>query len=293
MSPLISLLVIVGTIGSLIGFFLLLHLNRRIKNPGEPTGHRYDGIEELDNPLPAWWYWWFVLTIIFAFGYLIYYPGLGNFQGLGGWSQVSALEQSQAEANQKFGPLYAQYRDVPLDKLVDDPAAMKMGRRMFNSNCSVCHGARGTGSYGFPDLSDEEWIWGSDNEDIETTIAHGRQAAMLAWKDILGVEGVNEVTEHVMKLAGREVDEDRATRGSVHFALYCVACHGADAKGQKLFGAPDLTNKIWLYGGSKGRIAHTIMHGRNGLMPPFAERLGSDKVHILAGYVKSLSSVDD
>lgn len=289
MSTLFSLIVIVGTLGSLIAFFLLLHLNRTISNPGETTGHNYDGIEEYDNPLPAWWYWWFVLTIVFGVGYLIYYPGLGNFTGLGNWTQISQLEASQREADEKFGPIYAQYRDVPLHDLTQVPAAMKMGRRIFASNCTVCHGADGKGSFGFPDLTDEEWIWGKDDADIKTTIAHGRNAVMMPWEPTIGEEGVKEVTEYVLQLAGREVDATLAEKGTATYNLYCIACHGSEGKGQKVFGAPDLTNEIWLYGNSRDQIAHVIRRGRNGVMPAFSDRLGDDKVHILAGYVKSLS----
>ncbi len=290
MSTGFSLIVIAGTVVSLIAFFLLLHLNRKISNPGETTGHDYDGIQELDNPLPAWWYWWFILTIVFAVGYLIYYPGLGNFKGVGGWSQVSELEKNQQLADERFGPLYAQYRDLSLDELVQTPAAVKMGRRIFASDCSVCHGAKGEGSFGFPNLADEEWMWGFEDADIEVTIAGGRNAVMMPWEDIIGLDDVNEVTEYVLQLAGREVDEELASLGATHFGMYCIACHGADGKGQKFFGAPDLTNEIWLYGNSRARIEHVIKRGRNGVMPGFEGRLGSDKVHILAGYVKSLSA---
>ena len=289
MSTGFSLLVIIGTIGSLIGFFLLLQLNTTIENPGKTTGHNYDGIEEIDNPLPAWWYWWFILTIVFGAGYLIYYPGLGNFAGIGNWTQVSQLEESQWKADQKYGPLYAKYRELSLDELGEDPAALNMGRRIFASNCTVCHGARGEGSFGFPNLTDSEWMWGSTDDDIRNTISHGRNAVMMPWGPVIGDEGVEEVTEYVLQLAGREVDEELAAKGQVHFSTFCVACHGPDARGQKIFGAPDLTNEIWLYGNSRARISHVIRHGRNGVMPAFEERLGADKVHILAGYVKSLS----
>jgi cytochrome c oxidase cbb3-type subunit 3 len=289
MSTGFSLFVIAGTVISLVGFFLLLHMNRSIEKPGQTTGHNYDGIEEFDNPLPAWWYWWFVLTIVFGIGYLIYYPGLGNFAGIGNWTQISQLEESQAIADKKYGPLYAQYRDSSLDELIADPAAVNMGRRIFASNCTVCHGARGEGSFGFPNLTDSEWIWGNADEDIENSIAHGRNAIMMPWGPTIGEDGVEEVTEYVMQLAGREVDDALAAKGQARFNMFCVACHGTDGKGQKLFGAPDLTNEIWLYGNSKARIAHVIRHGRNGVMPAFKDRLGSDKVHILSGYVKSLS----
>lgn len=290
MSTGFSIFVIAGTILSMIGFFLLLHLNRSTSTPGQTTGHEYDGIEEFDNPLPAWWYWWFVLTIIFGAAYLVYYPGLGNYQGLGNWSQVSQLEESQQLADEKYGPLYAQYQDKTLDELMADPAALKMGGRIFASNCTVCHGAKGQGSFGFPDLTDSEWLWGNDDADIEATILHGRKAMMMPWEPTIGVEGVAEVTEYVLKLAGREVDEEIATKGETRFNMFCVACHGPEGKGQKMFGAPNLANEIWLYGNSRSRITHVIAKGRNGIMPAFEQRLGKDKVHILAGYVKSFSA---
>lgn len=290
MSTGFSTFVIVGTIVSLIGFFLLLHLNRTISKPGQTTGHDFDGIEEYDNPLPAWWYWWFILTIIYSVGYLIYYPGLGNFPGLGNWTQVSQLEEAQAVADAKYGPIYAKYRDMSLDEVAADPAAMNMGARIFASNCTVCHGADARGSYGFPNLTDSEWQWGNKDEDIKATLLNGRVAMMIPYLPILGEEGLDEVVEYVTKLADREVDEPLASKGQQHFNMYCAACHGPDGKGQKIFGAPNLTNEIWLYGGERSRIAHGIRHGRNGIMPAFKERLGEDKIHILAAYVKNLSA---
>jgi len=285
-----SIFVMLGTILSMVGFFLLLYMNRKIENPGETTGHNYDGIEEYDNPLPAWWYWWFILTIVYGAGYLLYYPGLGNYKGISSWSSVGALEQDQVLADAKYGPIYAQYRDYTLDELAATPAAVKMGQRIYASNCAVCHGADGKGSFGFPNLTDEEWLWGNSDEDIHTTILGGRNAFMSSWQGVLGDDGVNEVTEYVLQLAGREVDEELAGKGATHFGLFCVACHGPEGKGNKLFGAPNLTNEIWLYGNSRLRIEHVIKHGRNGVMPAFEQRLGKDKVHIVAGYVRSLSN---
>ncbi len=290
MSTGFSLFVTIGTIVSLIGFFLLLFLNRNIDNPGQTTGHNYDGIEEFDNPLPAWWYWWFILTILFGVGYLIYYPGLGNFPGISGWSQVGELEAAQQVAEEKYGPIYAQYRDMPLDEMTQIPAAMKMGQRIFASNCTVCHGSQGEGSFGFPNLTDSEWQWGNEDEDILQTLRGGRNAIMMPWASTLGDEGVKEVTEYVVQMSGQDgVDEALAAKGANHFNMFCIACHGVDGKGQKIFGAPDLTNDIWLYGGSRSRIEHTLRHGRNGVMPAFAHRLGEDKVRIVSAYVKSLS----
>ncbi len=288
MSSAFSWFVILGTLGSLLIFFLILYLNRSTTNPGRTTGHSYDGIEEFDNPLPAWWFWGFVISILFGIGYLLYYPGLGNFTGLGGWSQVGALEADQNNADERYGPIFAQYAAVPIDELSQDSSAMRMGRRLFATNCAVCHGSAGTGSEGFPNLTDHEWLWGSDAEQIKTTISGGRTAMMPAWGAALQDQGVHEVAEYVMQLAGREVDSELATAGKARFDMFCVACHGPDGGGQPMLGAPALSNEVWLYGNSRLRIEDAIRNGRSGQMPAFAERLGADKVHILSAYVKSL-----
>lgn len=289
MSTAVSWFVTVGALGSLVVFFLLLWLNKNISRPGQTTGHSYDGIEEYDNPLPAWWFWGFILTIVFAFGYLIYYPGLGNFAGLGHWSSVGQLEQDQAMAKAKYGPIFAKYAAIPVDQLAKDPGAVKIGRRLFTTNCSQCHGATATGAFGFPNLTDSEWLWGGTGKDIETTISGGRNAAMPAWGPVLGKEGVEEVANYVMSLSGRKVDAALAKKGDKIFHTYCFTCHGSDGKGNTMFGAPNLTNEIWLYGNSKRQIIRTITGGRNGQMPSFKDKLGEDKVHILAAYIKSLS----
>lgn len=290
MSSLSSGFIIIGSLGSLLAFFLILYLNRSTRNPGRTTGHNYDGIEEYDNPLPAWWFWGFVITIVFGIGYLLYFPGLGNFAGFGGWSQVGALEASQDAADERYNPQFAQYLSVPVDELMHDAAAMRMGRRLFANNCAVCHGAAGTGSEGFPNLTDAEWHWGGSAEQIKTTIMQGRQAMMPAWGPALQDQGVTEVAEYVEQLAGREVDATLAAAGQERYAMFCAACHGPDGSGQPMMGAPGLNNEHWLYGNSRLRIEDIIRHGRNGQMPAFAERLGEEKVHILAAYVRSLST---
>ncbi|MGK0472680.1 MAG: cytochrome c oxidase cbb3-type subunit 3 [Candidatus Azotimanducaceae bacterium] len=292
MSPIVSFFVIAGTILSLIAFFLILQLNRSVGNSGETTGHNYDGIEEYDNPLPSWWYWMFILSIVFAVGYLVYYPGLGNWPGIGGWTSTGEYEKDNAVTEATYGPIFAQYRDLTLDQVAAHPGANKMGRRLFANNCAICHGAAGQGSYGFPNLTDKEWLWGDSDEAITHTLTNGRQAGMPAWGAALGEAGVAEVSEYVLQLAGRDVDETLAINGATHYQLYCVACHGVAGKGNTVFGAPDLTNEIWLYGNSRNRIQHIVRNGRNGKMPAFESKLGADRVHILAGYVRSLA-VDD
>lgn len=285
---LISLFIIVGTLGSLVAFFLILHLNRTIGQQGESTGHSYDGIEELDNPLPYWWYWMFILSIIFGIGYLAVYPGLGNFKGVLNWSAVAELTTDQDLAEQRYAPIFAAYRDIPLDEVMEHDEALNIGRRLFANNCAVCHGATAQGSVGFPNLIDAEWIWGGDDGVIEATILSGRNAAMPPWGLALGERGVTEVTEFVRLISGQEHDPSLAEQGRMRFSTICAACHGADGSGNAALGAPNLTNNIWLYGGSRQSIADTVNNGRNGMMPSFRDKLGEDQVHILAAYVKHL-----
>lgn len=288
MSAGFSWFVVIGTLGSLLTFFLILYMNRHTQNPGRTTGHSYDGIEEYDNPMPAWWFWGFVLTIIFGIAYLLYYPGLGNFSGFGGWTQIGELNADQRDADERYGPIFAQYGAVPVDELVDNIAAMRMGRRLYATNCSVCHGTAGTGSNGFPNLTDAEWLWGDSAEQVKATILNGRTAMMPAWEAVLQDDGIKEVAEYVILLAGRDVDAAIAEAGKARYDMFCVACHAADGSGQPMLGAPALNNEIWLYGNSRMGIEESIRHGRNGQMPAFGERLGEDKVHILTAYVKSL-----
>lgn len=290
MSTGFSWFVIIGTLGSLLVFFLLLWMNRKVSSkPGETTGHVYDGIEEYDNPMPAWWFWGFVLSIVYALGYLIWYPGLGNFPGLADWTSEGRLAQQQAQAEERHGQVFAQYRDVEIDELVQISAAMNMGRRLFSQYCSQCHGAAGTGSEGFPDLTNDIWQWGGAANQIRSSIATGRRGLMPGWVQALGEDGVAEVTEYTLQLSGREVDEALAEAGAARYASMCVACHGADGGGQPALGAPALNDDNWLYGGSREQVASVIRDGRTGEMPPFAQRIGDDRVHVLTAYVRYLS----
>ncbi len=286
-----SWVVIIGSVGSIVFFFLVLQLNRRAgKSFGETTGHNYDGIEEYDNPLPAWWYWLFVLSIIYALGYLAWYPGLGSFPGIMGWTSAGELTAAQEASRLKYEPLFAKYSQLPIEELHLNPAANKMGQRLFASNCSVCHGSTAAGGFGFPDLTDDIWRWGGAASDIEQTILNGRKAAMPAWKDIIDEKGIRDVAAFVLSLTNRAADPGAVERGKVVFGTYCFACHGPEGKGQAVMGAPDLTSGVWLYGNSRTRIEFSIKNGRNGEMPGFKHKLGESKVHILAGYIYGLSN---
>lgn len=296
MSTFWSIWIITFTAITIVGCTWLLLANRKVEvsddtkeGEAQKTGHVYDGIEEYDNPLPGWWFKMFLGTVIFGVIYLVLYPGLGNFGGVLGWTQVGQWEEEVAEAEAKYTPLYEQYSETPVEELIANPEAMKMSRRLFNNNCAVCHGSDGRGSYGFPNLADSDWLYGGSAEDIKTTLVNGRQGAMPALGGALGEEGVDKVAEYVFKISGREHDADKAEAGGQLFATYCVACHGADGTGNKMLGAPNLTDGIWLYGGSPTLVRHTIRNGRNGNMPAQADKLKAEKIHLLTAYVYSLS----
>ncbi|MCB8888019.1 cytochrome-c oxidase, cbb3-type subunit III [Vreelandella malpeensis] len=256
-----------------------------------PADTGADGIEEYDHPLPRWWFYLFVATVVFALAYLLLYPGLGNFRGLLGWTQEAQWEEEMARADERFGPIFARYQDVPIPELARDEAAMQIAGRIFANNCAMCHGAGAQGGDGFPDLTDDDWLYGGDPEALVTSIAQGRRGVMPAWAQ-LGDETLEALTQYVLALAGRDHETDLAARGGEHFARFCVACHGADGTGNQMLGAPNLTNDIWLYRAPGQRVAEaihqTLAEGRRGHMPPQAPFIGEQRVHLVAAYVYSL-----
>jgi cytochrome c oxidase cbb3-type subunit 3 len=291
MSSFWSWWIIVFTTATIVGVTWILFANRKREQQSSDmtTGHNYDGIEEYDNPLPAWWFYMFVLTIIWGVGYLVVYPGMGNFPGLLGWTQLQQHEREVTAAEQQFQDMRDRYVALAVEEIAADPAVRKMGMRLFANNCAQCHGADAKGSYGFPNLADADWLFGGSAADITASIAQGRQAAMPGWGTVIGEQGVTDVTAYILSLNGRDADSARATAGAQVFQTYCVACHGAEATGNAMLGAPNLTDGIWLYGGTPEHISHSVRAGRNGVMPAHKDALSEDKIHILAAYVYGLS----
>jgi cytochrome c oxidase cbb3-type subunit 3 len=283
--------IIILTTVTLVGLTWILFATRKgnQQTTDQSTGHPHDGIEELDNPLPAWWFHMFLFTIIWGVGYLIIYPGMGNFAGVIGWTQVGQYDNEVAAADDKYRDIRDRYLALPVEEIAVDPAVRKMGMRMFANNCAQCHGADAKGRYGFPNLTDDDWIYGGDAATIKATIENGRQAAMPAWGSIIGDQGVTDATQYVLSLNGRDADAAQAAAGETVYQTYCVACHGADGHGNPALGAPNLTNGVWLYGGSEEQLAHSIRAGRNGAMPAFKDTLSEDKIHILSAYVYGLN----
>ncbi len=321
MSNFWSIWISVLTIVVIVGCFVLLKLvnkNYTGVEEGKSMGHEFDGIEELNNPLPKWWAYMFYLTIVFGVIYLALYPGLGNYKGLFGWTSsnqsigtekglkadsAAALEAAKAEnrlsqydrevahADEKYGPIFAAYLATPLEELVKDEEALKVGGRLFLQNCAQCHGSDARGSKGFPNLTDDDWLYGGDLATIKTTLMNGRNG-MMPPKGGLPIEDseIKGLAEYVIKLSGGEHDEALAAQGQGSFMKCCFACHGMDAKGNKFMGAPNLTDNVWLYGGSRGNIEESIINGRAGVMPAWKDILGEEKVHVIAAYVYSLSN---
>ena len=253
------------------------------------TGHVYDGIEEYDNPLPRWWFIMFIVTFLYAGVYLLVYPGLGSWPGLFGWTSVKELRGHQQQADARYADTFGTYANTPIEELAQNPDAMKMGLRLFSNNCAVCHGADGGGNYGFPNLTDHDWLYGGTPDKIKETITLGRKGAMPAWGALMGETGVVNVSEYVLQMSGQEHDAAKAELGAKLFNQNCVACHGVDGKGNQALGAPNLTDDIWLYGGEPQDIRATLRNGRNGVMPAQQELLKADRIHLLAAYVYSLS----
>jgi len=279
--------------------FLKSQSVRKVPGAAPTTGHTWDeDLAEYNNPLPRWWSWLFYITIVFSIAYLVLYPGLGSWRGVLGWSQVTQLEQELAAADKRFGPMYEKFAALDVETLSKNPDALAIGQKLFLNNCAQCHGSDAAGGKGFPNLTDNDWLYGGDPETIKASIMNGRNGVMPALGASLGPEGTLDAANYVLSLSGAKHDPARAARGKQTFATVCAACHGADGKGNQQLGAPNLTDHIWLHGSSEAAIVETINkgHGTDSLipgqsaMPAHKDSLGEAKVHILAAYVWGLSN---
>ena len=287
--------IIIPTIGGIFACFLLIRWLGGGKLPSgekaESMGHVWDeDLEELNNPLPSWWLNMFYITLAFGLGYLLLYPGLGTFQGLLGWTSTGQYQEEIDKADARFSPLFERYREMDIAAVAADPEARRIGERLYLNYCATCHGSDARGARGFPNLRDNVWNYGGSPEQIEHSILNGRNGVMPAWEASLGAEGIADMTEYVFSLSGRDVDEAAAARAKEKYEMLCVACHGADGTGNQALGAPNLTDNVWLYGGTRGAVMESLVNGRNGQMPAHKEFLGEDKSHLLAAYVFSLST---
>lgn len=291
MSTAVSLFIIVFTLANVAACVWLLWWTQRKPLVGETTGHVWDGdLTEYNNPLPRWWLWLFYITVIFSLIYLVIYPGLGGFSGTKGWSQIVQYDAEVERMEEKTRALFAPFADMSLEDLSRNATAMSAAANLYGVNCATCHGADARGARGFPNLTDREWLWGGEPEVIYQSIAHGRVGVMPALGEALGPQGTDEVVAYVLSLSGREAPADWVAAGKTRFETLCAACHGADGKGMRSVGAPDLTNDIWMHGGSVEVIRDTVMQGRQNQMPAQLSLLGEMRVRLLAAYVLSLNA---
>lgn len=289
-----SVYVAVLTLVSILACLALLWITARkkvVSSSDNTTGHVWDGdLREMNNPMPRWWMWLFVLTIIFGLAYLVAYPGLGSYGGQLGWSTQSEYNAEVVRANKELEPLYAQFTAKAVPELAGDTAAMAVGERLFMNNCAQCHGSDARGSKGFPNLADNDWLHGGAPEKITETLTQGRQGNMPPMAAAVGTpDDVKNVANYVLSLSGSPHDSVRSQLGKAKFTA-CAACHGMDGKGNQALGAPNLTDDIWLHGWGEQAIVTMINNGKVNQMPAQAGKLTEAQIHVLAAYVWGMSN---
>ena len=280
---------VVGLVACLA--LLIIAARRRVMAGDNTTGHVWDeDLRELNNPLPRWWMWLFVLTIVFSAGYLAVYPGLGSAPGTFRWTSVGQHQEEQARAAAVTAPLFAGFAATAVPELARNPQAMAVGERLFANNCATCHGSDAHGSKGFPNLADKDWLWGGTPERIKETITQGRQGMMPPMAAAVGsADDVRNVANYVLSLSGSPHNNIAAQLGQSKFTV-CAACHGADGKGNPLLGAPNLADKVWLHGWGEDAVVAMITSGKTNVMPAHGPRLTPEQIHVLTAYVWGLSN---
>jgi cytochrome c oxidase cbb3-type subunit III len=263
---------------------------RKVMANDNTTGHVWDeDLRELNNPLPRWWMWLFILTVVFSAVYLAFYPGLGTNPGTLKWTSVGQYEAEQEKARLAMAPVYAKYTAMKAEELAKDEVAMGIGQRLFLNTCSQCHGSDGRGSKGFPNLTDNDWLGAGSPEYIAKVIVEGRTGMMPPMAAAVGnAEDLKNVANYVLSLSGSAHNNLAAELGKGKFAA-CAACHGADGKGNPALGAPNLTDKIWLHGWGEQAITSIVTTGKTNAMPAQGRLLTPEQVHVLSAYVWNMS----
>ncbi|MFT4742233.1 MAG: cytochrome c oxidase cbb3-type subunit 3 [Yoonia sp.] len=271
----------------------------------DTTGHEWDGIKELNNPLPRWWLWCLYLTIIWGVGYMIAYPAWpmisGATKGVLGYSTRGEVAAEIDRFEAQNADLRASLTEIDLGVLKDNPDLQRFayanGAAVFRTNCSQCHGSGAAGALGYPNLLDDDWLWGGAIQDIALSIDHGIRnetdadahwSQMPAYGEVLSSDEIDNAVQYVMQLAGSDFDVEMANAGAVIFDEQCSACHGADGKGDRDVGAPNLTDAIWLYGSDIAAVTETVTNARFGVMPAWGQRLTRSDINAVAAYVHGL-----
>ena len=271
-------------------FILVVASKRKVMADDNTTGHVWDeDLREMNNPLPRWWMWLFIITVVFAALYLALYPGLGTNPGTFKWTSTGQWEAEQEKAHSAMAPVYAKFKTMSAADLAKDSAAMGIGERLFVNNCAQCHGSDAHGSKGFPNLTDSDWLGGSGPEYIAKTVTGGRTGMMPPMAAAVGTpEDVRNVANYVLSLSGSAHNNLAAELGKPKFGA-CAACHGADGKGNQALGAPNLTDKVWLHGWGEDAVINMVNAGKVNVMPAFEARLSAEQIQVLAAYVWNLS----
>jgi len=274
---------------------------------GRTTGHEWDGIEELNTPLPRWWLWIFYATIVWSIAYWVVYPSwplVSSYtSGMFEWRSRAAVHQELESLKALRAPLIAKLRDAPIEQILANPELLNLaraqGRVTFQDNCAGCHGVGATGALGYPNLNDDEWLWGGKPEEIIFTIMYGIRSGhpkahvgnmpSFGRDGLLKMPEIIAVAEYVRTLSGLVPDPKVDVKlGAKVFQENCIACHETNGKGRRDIGAPDLTDSIWLYGSDRKTIVDGIFHGRGGVMPAWSDRLDEITIKALAAYLHSL-----
>ena len=282
------------TVVSIVACLILLWFSGKAKAMtanDNTTGHVWDGdLREMNNPLPRWWAWLFVLTIVFAFAYLALYPGLGTYAGKLGWTSTGQHQAEVDKGNAEVAPLYAKFSAMKPEDMSKDPQAMAIGERLYMNNCAQCHASDARGNKGFPNLTDGDWLHGGTTDKIKETLTKGRIGNMPPMAAALGsADDVKNVAQYVLSLSGSPHDSLQAALGKSKFGV-CAACHGVDGKGNQALGAPNLTDDIWLHGYGAPAIIAMINGGKVNQMPAQGEKLTEAQIHVLTSYIWGLSN---
>jgi cytochrome c oxidase cbb3-type subunit 3 len=255
----------------------------------EDTGHEWDGIRELNNPVPRWWTTMYALLCVFALGYLALYPGLGEYKGMLGYTTAEELTIDQAKHAELIKPIYAKFEAMSIQAIANDPEAKVIGQRLFLNNCAQCHGSDARGSPSFPNLIEGDPLYGRTPESIEQTITHGRNGIMPPFKGVVDAAQAVDVAQYVRSFSGLAHDQIKAIRGKAQYNNLCAACHGAEGRGNTALGAPSFVDGVWLYGSSENTIVQAIMNGRNNRMPAQNHVLTPEQIKLLTAWVWGLS----
>ena len=289
MSNFWSIYIIIIVVFSILLYSALIYYTKDVEHTSNTEHYEFDGIVEDNKPLPKWWLWLFCISIVFAIIYLMFYPGLGKFEGILQWTSKKECQSKTIMEDKLYAPIYIALGNKTIEELKNNVKAMKIAKSLFVNNCAVCHGVDAKGALGFPNLSNNKWLYGGNVDDIKNSITNGRNGTMPAWGSVLG-DDLDAVVFYVQTLSRKIDNLDLIEKGKKRFDTICIACHGKYAKGNKFLWSPDLTDPQWIYGSSFENVKKTIKFGRSGFMPAHKNVLTKEQIHILTAYIHLLNN---